>query len=261
MKEIQKISIIGSGCVAHFFGNEMKRKGFDILEIISRTEEKAKPLAEMLGAKLNVNQFDKIDPTADLYILSVKDDAIMELRKRIPLSDQLIVHTSGSVSSEVFKKTSSRFGIFYTLQTISKDQKIQIDEVPIFVSGNNDESEQILLNFAQKLSNKTAILSDEKRLIVHMAAVFASNFPNYLLKISSEILERENLDFQILKPLVDETMKKAFDLSPAKAQTGPAKRGDCGITDKHKSLLKDKSQKKLYALISDMIREDYKRIT
>jgi predicted short-subunit dehydrogenase-like oxidoreductase (DUF2520 family) len=258
--DIQNISIIGAGCVAHFFGQEMKRKGFRIVEIISRSKERAEPLAHALGAKCNVNAFNEIDQSADLYIMSVKDDAIMELRNDFPMeTNQLIVHTSGSITSEVFKKTSANFGILYPLQTISRDQNLRIDDVPLFVSGNNSESEERLFSFASKLSGHALILDDDKRLKVHMAAVIASNFPNYLLSIAKEIMDDEGLDFTLLKPLLDETIQKAFDIGPVKAQTGPAKRGDCGVTDKHKTLLKKKKWKKLYGLLTEMIQEDFQK--
>jgi len=259
MNPIQKISIIGAGCVANFFGRELYKLGFEILEIVSRSEERAAEIAEACHANLNINGFDNIDQGADLYILSVKDEAIMELRKKIVLQDQLIVHTSGSVPSEVLKKISGNYGILYPLQSFSRDYSVTFQDVPIFVSANLPEAEQLLVDFARKLAPDVMILDDEKRTILHMAAVFASNFPNYLLKISKEIMDDEGIDFRLLQPLVKHSMDKAFQTGPEKAQTGPAKRGDCSITDKHKSLLKKEDWKKLYGLLSDMIREDFKK--
>ncbi|MFC2114470.1 Rossmann-like and DUF2520 domain-containing protein [Bacteroidota bacterium] len=258
MKPIQKISIIGAGCVANFFAKELYGLGYEILEIISRTEERAGELAKSCHAKLNIDGFDHMDQSADLYILSVKDDAIMELRKKIKLKDQLIVHTSGTVSSEVLKKTSSNFGILYPLQSFSKDYTVSFADVPLFVSANQPDDEERLFSFARKLNPNVMRISDEKRAVLHLAAVFASNFPNYLLKLSKEILEDDDIDFKLLQPLVRVSMEKAFISGPEKSQTGPARRGDCSITDKHQLMLKNESWKKLYALMSEMIRKDFK---
>jgi len=258
MNTIKRITIVGAGCVGTFFATEFFQKGFTIVEIISRKKFTAIHLANQLGAKALYDDFSTFDTSADLYILSVKDEAIMELRNKFIVKDKIIVHTSGSITQDVFKKSSSNYGVLYPLQTIIKGYNPDIGKIPFFINASNKKTLDALTEFAKCFSNTVIKLNDDQRIKLHMAAVFASNFSNYLLKISEDILAKEKLSLSILKPLVEENIKRAFDIGPRESQTGPAKRGDCNITDKHISLLVDQNLKTLYQLFSDMIREEYK---
>src|SRR5690606_34213122 len=69
---------------------------------------------------------------ADVYILAVSDDAIAELSSKLPFEDRLVVHTSGSVNIHDLDKKNRR-GVFYPLQTFSKDAKVDFTKVPICI--------------------------------------------------------------------------------------------------------------------------------
>lgn len=87
-----------------------------------------------------------------------------------------------------------------------------------------------------------------------MAAVFASNFSNHMLTLSKGILEQNNLTFDLLKPLISETINKSLAIGPEDAQTGPAKRGDLEILDRHMEFLtEDETLSEIYKLISQSI--------
>lgn len=257
MKPIETISIIGAGCVGSFLANKLYNHGYIINQIISKQKEYAPQLAAKVNAEVIDENFEGFKTNSDLYIVSVKDDVLMEIRKKFPLMDKIIVHTSGSVPMDVFKKSTPNYGVLYPLQTIIKERNIDISNIPFFVTASNKATVDVLMQFARSFTNFVEEITDEKRLILHLAAVFASNFVNYQLKIAKEILEKENLPYDVLKPLVQETINKAFDIDPHKAQTGPAKRGDCNIVDKHKALLKNPDQLAIYTLLSEIIKKEY----
>ena len=75
--------------------------------------------------------------------------------------------------------------------------------------------------------------------------------------MAGKILEKEGLDFSMLRPLIFETAHKVMLMSPENAQTGPARRGDDGILSMHKTLLRgeDRKLQNIYSLLSDSIRE------
>lgn len=259
MKDIHSISIIGSGCVGSFLAQELFHHGFSIKQIIARNEERAKDLAEKVDSEAVFGDMSNFDDSSDLYIMALKDEVILELRNHFLVKDKILVHTSGSVPMNVFHKASSNYGVFYPLQTIIKDYHLRISDIPFFITANNEDVENILFHFAKKLSPHVQVISDDLRTKLHLAAVFASNFTNYQLKLAKDIMDANSLDFSVLKPLVDEVINRAFRVGPVKSQTGPAKRGDCAITDKHLEMLNHPDQKELYALISKMIREDFKK--
>lgn len=257
MSKIKKITIIGAGCVGNFLSDELIKFGYEIIEVVSRSKAYAIELAERVGAQWTTD-FNNINLESDLYILSVRDDAIQEIATKIDLGDKFLVHTSGSVPIKVLENSSNNYGVLYPLQTILKDRKLDITEIPFFVEANNETALKIIEEFAQSISRNVNRFDSAKRKVIHLAAVFASNFTNYLLKISKEILEKEEIDFAILEPLVFESIKKAFEIGPIKSQTGPAKRGDKEVIEKHIEMLDNMEWKKIYTLLSDRIFEEFK---
>lgn len=259
MEEIKRITIIGAGCVGDFLAGEFYNHGLEIVEIVSRRKKSAQEIAKKVNAKANQEDFEKMNQDSDLYILCVKDDVILELRNRIRVGDKLIVHTSGSMTIDVFKKCSTNYGLIYPLQTIIRERKINSGDIPFFIEANNEEVYLRIEQFLGKFSSHIYRMEEAKRVKLHIAAIFASNFTNYLYKISEDILRKENIPFDVLKPLAYETIDKIFELGPVISQTGPARRGDCVIIDKHRSLLRN-HQRKLYSLLSHLIKKDFKRI-
>jgi predicted short-subunit dehydrogenase-like oxidoreductase (DUF2520 family) len=230
-----KISLIGAGNVATQLGIALREKGHSITQVNSRS-----------------SSFDEIDKQADLYIFAVKDSALPTILNKFPATTGLWVHTAGSVAMDVFQNSSAkRYGVFYPLQTFSIKRKISFDHIPLFIEANNAQDEQLLENLAFSLSDKVIRLSSEKRKQLHLAAVFACNFTNHLYACAAEIMEENDLPYELLLPLIEETAAKVKELHPREAQTGPAVRYDTNIIDKQLEMLKnDPNKQELYRLLS-----------
>jgi predicted short-subunit dehydrogenase-like oxidoreductase (DUF2520 family) len=148
--------------------------------------------------------------------------------------------------------------VLYPLQTFTKGRKVNLKEVPLFVEGEDSETEKILLKLAKSISKEVHVLSSEKRFILHLSAVFSSNFTNHMLSIAETIMKQNKLDYGWLKPLIAETINKGLEIGPSNAQTGPARRGDLEVLDKHmQSLKKDEPLQEIYRLISQHILDKY----
>ncbi len=241
--------MIGAGNLATQLSFALKEKGFSIVQVYSRTKESATALAEKTDTAFTTSIKD-IHRNADIYIFAVKDSAINELLLEMPQVSGLLLHTAGSVSVDVFESFSSRYGVFYPLQTFSKNRKVKFDEIPVFIEANNREDENLLLSHANKLSKEVYILSSEKRKYLHLSAVFACNFTNHMYALASDILEKEGIPRKVLLPLIDETAQKVHELEPLEAQTGPAVRYDQEVMQKHLQLITDEATKEIYQLIS-----------
>ncbi len=244
----EKITIIGTGNVAHHLGKRFKDTGFIINQIVGRNAEKAAQLAMLLAADCTID-FSKIKKNSTLYIIAVSDDAIAEVAKNISkyIDNQLVVHTSGSVPSNILQPYVKHYGSFYPLQTFSINSQPNFDDIPIFfnaISPSDDIEtppqyfQDFLEKIALSISKKAYLLPDDKRIILHIAAVFVNNFTNYLYNVGEDILKKEQLPFEALKPLIAETVRKIENNSPKAMQTGPAKRGDTTTIEKHLDYLK-----------------------
>ena len=234
-----QIVIIGAGNMATQLGRAFREKDFPIVQVYSRTLSAAEALGKELQTDYT-NQLQQIVSDADLYIFSVKDTALPSLLQSFPAVGGLWAHTAGSLPIDIFKDSAAtRYGVFYPLQTFSKNRKISFERIPIFTEANNPADQELLEQIAGSLSNQVIPLSSEKRKYLHLAAVFACNFTNHLYDIAAQILESQDIDWKVLLPLIEETAAKVQALSPGEAQTGPAVRKDVSVIEKHLGMLED----------------------
>ncbi|MBK8351522.1 MAG: DUF2520 domain-containing protein [Saprospirales bacterium] len=257
---IQKIAFIGSGNVATHLAKAFSKKGITVTQIYSQTCDNSETLAWQSNSKY-ICDLEELDLNVDLLIFAVKDDVIKELASKILAKSPTIkvVHTSGSVGLDVFDNAQN-CGIFYPLQSFSKTKKIAIDEVPFLITSNNVELKNELISFARIISNKVYEYTDEQRKHLHIAAVFVNNFSNHLFALAQDYCEKHQLDYQLLMPLSHETILKLIPFYQKDAQTGPAKRNDNDIIDKHLKVLKNEDDKlfEIYKMLTDSILQMYR---
>ncbi|MHB1177761.1 MAG: Rossmann-like and DUF2520 domain-containing protein [Daejeonella sp.] len=253
------IVLLGSGNVATHLGRAFKMAGQTIVQVWSRDIDHARELADTLASEA-ISEMDDVDRSADLYIISVKDEAIPSVAAELKVGDKLIVHTSGSTGLEVLAGVSSRVGVFYPLQTFSKSKAVDFRRIPIAIEANTPEDSAVIRAIADRLSEKVLHLNSEKRKTLHVAAVFACNFTNHLFAISQELLKAENLDFDLLRPLIAETAQKIQLNDPEEVQTGPAVREDNETINSHIEMLRENPElMELYKQLSQSIVNLHKR--
>ncbi|MDT8412770.1 MAG: DUF2520 domain-containing protein [Vicingaceae bacterium] len=257
MKPIKRISIIGSGNVAASVSKAIVNKGFTLIQVVGRKIENVQFLIDQLPSENSIEAtigFSNLNKEVDCFIVCVNDDAIASVLEDFPFKDKLVVHTSGSVGLSVFNGFD-KYGVFYPLQTFSKENPIDFDEVPLCMEGNSKEVVDGLVELGKTLSNKVVELNSQQREVLHLAAVFACNFSNYMYQVADELTTKNKIDFSILLPLINETANKIKNQTPKEAQTGPAKRNDQKTIDKHLTMLENNPNKELYQLITKLIQK------
>lgn len=227
------VVILGNGNVAtHLYNAFSKAPGISVMQINSRT----------------ITEIED----SDITIIAVSDDAIQQVSKTIINREGLIVHTSGAVDINALK--NKRKGVFYPLQSFTKNAEIDFNEVPFCLETENNEDYTLLENLAKTLGSKIYQISSEQRKKLHVAAVFVNNFTNHMYKIGNDICSNNKIPFEILHPLIEETARKIKTLSPVHAQTGPAKRNDTQTIKNHLEDL-NLEQQKIYQLLTKSIQE------
>ena len=257
MASNKRIVLIGAGNVATHLGLAFQAKGYEIVQVYSRTEESAKDLAERLQVPYTIS-LEEVSANADLYIVAVKDAALQEVIPSLVKGreDALFVHTAGSISMDVWKGCARRYGVFYPMQTFSKLRMVDFSSVSFFVEASGSNELVFLKELAMSLSPKVYEASSEQRRYLHLAAVFACNFTNHMYALSASLLEKQGLPFDAMLPLIDETARKVHELPPVQAQTGPAIRRDENVMDKHLAMLSEEPvMREIYEKISKNIQE------
>ncbi len=231
------ISIVGAGRVGRALALSLFNAGFRIDKIISKSSESAKSLAELTKSDWSTDIQEEI--SSDLVVLAVPDGLLNDLIPKLGSNENSIfVHTAASHGLEIFGSLSCRgSGVFYPLQTFTIGRDIDLQQIPILIEGSDDHTEKVLKSIAESLSNSVYFIGEEERKLIHLAAVFVCNFVNQLYLVGEEITKKTNLPESVLEPLIEETLKKARDIGPRLAQTGPASRNDIVTIEKHRELL------------------------
>ena len=248
-----KVVIIGAGNVATVFGRLLINANHQVIEVNSRNAESAQLLANKLGCSFSKDP-SKIDTSADIYIVAMSDFALNNINQNFALNDKIVVHTAGSVSKEVLNKVSTNYGVIYPLQSLRKENLELHQDIPLLIDGNTDAVINIIEELALSISTVVSKTTDAERIKLHLAAVMVSNFTNHLYTLASDYCTKENLDFKMLQPLIEETALRLRYHLPGNMQTGPAKRKDIITLEKHLRLLNDyPAIKKVYLKITDSI--------
>ena len=208
-----KTVIIGTGRLAWNLGPALVEAGHEVVTVNSRT-------------------LDGLPREADVFIIAVKD-------------------TAGSLALSLFEGKTKHYGVFYPMQSFSKERRVDFRQIPIFLEASDGESLDTLRALAVTISDSVYELTTSERKYLHLAAVFACNFANHCYTLAADVLAQHGLPFSVMLPLVDETARKVHQLSPREAQTGPAVRHDETVMAMQSQLLADEPLKqRIYELLS-----------
>lgn len=248
------LSIIGTGNVAFHLANAFSSvQGVQLNYIVGRSTHALtdfKPLAKTTTDLSNIY-------SSKIILIAVSDSSIAEVSKQIKSTNSLILHTSGSTSLDILNLHNRR-GVFYPLQTFSKNKHLLYKEIPFCIEALLQEDVLVLTELAEKINAKTFSINSTERASLHLAAVFSNNFCNHILTEAKMLCEDNNVSFDLLKPLMTETISKAFLLGPENSQTGPAKRGDLSTLEKQRNSLTSR-QLELYNTLTHSILKFYER--
>jgi len=251
-----KIVFIGSGNLATNLGKALYRAGHEILQVYSRTAEHADMFADLFECSATTDIYN-IRCDADIYIFSVKDSVLERLANCVAenVKGKLFVHTAGSMPMDILP--IERRGVIYPMQTFSKSREVDFSVIPTFIEAEKAEDLKLIQELAEGISGNVRVLPSEDRKSLHVAAVYACNFVNHCYRLSEKVLEKYDIPFSVMLPLVDETARKVHEISPKDAQTGPAVRWDENVMLEHKQLLKDDAMMlEIYELMSKSIHDD-----
>lgn len=248
------VVLVGAGGVASSVGPALLKAGHKVSAVWSRRLASA----SLLGQKLNTEfstSLETLPKDADVYVVAVADEGVADVARRLYVPEgALCIHTAGSLPMSVLSGMAKWYGVFYPMQTFSREREVDFDTVPCFIEASSNAAMRQLRKFAASLSSRIFELSGKGRARLHVAAVFACNFTNHCYALAEELLKSSELPFELLLPLIDETTKKVHTLSPRLAQTGPAVRGDKAVMTAHmEALMGDRIKARLYKLMSDDI--------
>ncbi len=250
-----RIVLAGAGRLATNLGQALQKAGHEVVAVYSRTISSATTLAEKVGAEAT-DDISTLPLEADAFIIAVKDSALADVIAQITKGreNQLFMHTAGSMPLDIFKGAAEHYGVFYPMQTFSKERLVDFAEIPVFLEAADDRTMLKMREIADSITHEIYELTTAERKYLHLAAVFACNFVNHCYDLSAEVLEARGIPFKVMLPLIDETARKVHELHPRDAQTGPAVRYDENVINAQEQLLSaTPAIQKIYHLLTENI--------
>jgi len=252
---VQKITIIGTGNIAwHLARGIAACPKFEVVQLIGRSQEPPADFKE-IDTYTNQDQVEQLLQT-DIIIIAVADAAIASIAKKLENTRALVVHTSGSMPMSLLDQLP-HYGVLYPLQTFTKGRPLDLRTIPFCVEASDSKNLEQVQKLASALSQNVQQMDSKKRANVHFSAVLANNFSNHLLALTAGYCDAHELSFKLLEPLLQETVSKAFNIGPTRAQTGPARRGDQETIAKQLAAIDDDQLKQTYILLTNSILRTY----
>ena len=247
-----RVVVIGSGNVAESLAQAVaEAEGLELVQIFARNEGRGRKVAELAQTEWSGSELKE----ADLYLISVSDNAVAEVAKSLPIPDGAVVaHTAGCCTLDSLAPHTHR-AVFYPFQTFTAGRKVDFAKGYIFLEGATDHALKTVNEVAHALTENVLPADTARRAVIHLSGVFACNFANAMYANAAEVLAQEGLPFDIVAPVIEETAKKVIESkNPAHSQTGPARRGDTQTLERHRKMLADEAQKReIYDKISEDI--------
>ena len=249
----EKIVFVGAGNMATAIAYALKEGGNTPVAVWSRTLESAAMLGDRVGCAFTDDLASL--PAADIVIISVADSALRDVAAAVAqrYPDALLLHTAGSIPMETLHEAgATRYGVLYPMQTVNKNNVTSLRDITTFIEGCDDTVTAQIEKIALLVSEKVVYATSEQRCSLHVAAVFACNFPNAVYNMAYELMQRNGLPFDAMLPLIDEAARKVHRMTPLEAQTGPARRADNNVMNAHKAML-DSELANVYETLSNYI--------
>ncbi len=244
-----RIGLIGTGNVAVALAREiLDQENLTLVQLIGRDQKK---LPKDLFAVPFSNQFNTLS-SCEVILIAVSDHAIQEVSNQLPLTNAVVAHTSGASSMDLLGRHNNR-GVFYPLQTFSKQRQLNWSKIPILWEGNNRQVNETLETFSQMISPNATQSDEKQRLSMHLAAVLVNNFTNHLYAEAHRFCKSKHVNFELLLPLIEETTGKIKQQDPSKSQTGPASRGDMETIQRHKMVPMTEQLSDIYSLFTSQL--------
>lgn len=255
--DVKEVVLVGTGNVSWHLAKSLTKAGVHVTEIIGRNAEKAKEIADTINTGFTTD-FASAQNIDGVYLLAVNDASITEVAKQIYKPRRILVHCAGGVNINNIIFDNNKAGVFYPILSFNKNIEIDISSAVICVDSNDSELTNALFQLGKKLSEHVYKVDDKQRLILNLAAVWANNFTNHMYVIAEEILQKHKMSLEMIMPLIEMSVQKIKRNSPFNTQTGPAKRGEEVVLQKHLELLKEEPEyASIYKLLSHSIKNKY----
>lgn len=247
----QSFTLIGTGALGGALSDLLKKNSFSVHSVYNSRGGVLYNREGFSKTTVQTNPFYEAE-TGDVIFICVPDDDIPNVAARlsnsnIDWSNKSVVHCSGNLFSDELNAVSEKgaqIASMHPLQTFHRgDRANRFDGIFVSLEGSNPLCDK-LKNLLTTVGAKPLKVRKEQKQILHIAAVFASNYVVAVLHEAEKLISENGIENSLkpLEPLIHQTIDNALNSGPAKALSGPVARGDEDSVCKHLDALEQESK-------------------
>ncbi len=251
------LAVVGAGRVGSALAILLKRKGYSIVGVASKSIDSAARVAAEVGAVASTQPWE-VTPAAEIIFITTPDREIARVAEKIAArggfrGGQVVFHTSGAHSADEVG-AARRFGALaaslHPLQSFA-DLKAAVENLPgsYFALEGDKGALSLAEQIVSDLGGKSFYIDAADKPLYHAAACIACNYLVSLLHLSYALYARFGLSqreaMEALRPLVEGTLKNVQRAGPVGALTGPISRGDGPTVRDHLRVLREVGEREI----------------
>lgn len=251
------VAIIGAGVVGTSLGYLLRKGGWRIVGVASRTMRSARKAVEYIGEGTASLRSAEVARRADVVLITTSDGAIEETCRRIAADrgfrpGAVVLHTCGALPSLILKSARANgasIGSLHPLQSLaSVGEAIKRLPGSYFCIEGDKRAVGVARQIVALLDGREITIRTRKKAIYHAGASVASNFLVATVAFGRDLLQAAGVpaeeSLKALMPLVRGTVENIEALGIPDALTGPISRGDTDIVERHLRALSHVAQEK-----------------
>jgi predicted short-subunit dehydrogenase-like oxidoreductase (DUF2520 family) len=198
-----------------------------------------------------------------LQLIATPDSQIAhayQVLKPALIPGQTVVHFSGALTSRVFGNASRRRVTalsMHPVMTFAGREPVDSFKGVYFTLEGSPKAAALGRKLVKSLGGRALLIRAADKPLFHAACVFVSNLLDVTIDAGIELCLklgiRPRTAFDVLEPLIMQTLSNIRDLGTAQALTGPIERGDVATIRRHVAALRRRSPEilPLYAALSN----------
>lgn len=246
----RNITVIGAGSVGTALAKQLQANGYRIVGVLNRKLPSSRRSASALRTTAFFSHLEDIPPSTDLLLIAVPDGVIPSVATRVascsPLNFERLsaFHTSGVLTSAALlplRRNGSTVFSLHPIQVFPRSTPLARRVLSLKGIYYGIEGDATGLRAARKLvsdlGGRYIVVPAKRKVLYHIACVFASNYLVVLMGLLEEASQEAGLErmqfLRVFKPLIMTTLDHVRSMSPRGALTGPIERGDISTVKRH----------------------------
>ncbi|MGA8142589.1 MAG: DUF2520 domain-containing protein [Candidatus Acidiferrales bacterium] len=246
----RSISIIGAGRVGQTIAKRLRKLGWRIASVVTRSPVTARAAVRAIGAGTPHSALTPEALDADVILLSTPDGALADVARDLArisgkmARKKIVLHTSGALDHRILAPLALRgasTGSMHPMQTFSGRDTPRLEGV-IFAIEGFVAARRAAQKIARSLGGTPVFIKGKDKPAYHAAGAVVAGHALALVESATQTLlkigftrRRAN---EALLPLIRQMLDNYETLGPRPAWTGPLSRGDYATISKHVSALR-----------------------